>query len=67
MKKLSEYTNKELVDEFKSYNDMIYGVNSCYGTRDMLWLYQLEAEIGRRGLNIVEETKVFDKNGEEIK
>lgn len=38
----------DLVAETRGVHDSIYGRNSCFGTRDMIYLDMLEREIFRR-------------------
>jgi hypothetical protein len=64
MKKLKEMTNEELQQEFISYDETINKVG-CYGTKDLMWLNAIEAEIDRRGGEIVTSSDVVWNNIED--
>ena len=55
--KLSEMSNKELEDEFISYDEMV-NKTGCYGTKDLMWLHAIEKEIERRGGEVVTSSEV---------
>jgi hypothetical protein len=50
-------TNEQLAEEFVSYDEMINKIG-CYGTKDLMWLNAIEQEIGKRGGEIITESKV---------
>jgi hypothetical protein len=55
--KISEMTNEQLAEEFVSYDEMVNKIG-CYGTKDLMWLNAIEQEIGKRGGEIITESKV---------
>lgn len=44
MRPFEHLSNKELIKEYNSYDDMIHGKNSCYGVKDVIIFYELERE-----------------------
>jgi hypothetical protein len=50
-KPYSEYTNKELKEEYIGLYDIIYNVE-CYGTSDLLRYNQVAHELIKRGIVI---------------
>ena len=64
--KLSEMTNKQLEEEYISYDEIINKVG-CYGTKDLMWLNAIEKEIQKRGGEIWADLSVnFPEEEDEI-
>ena len=51
IKLLKEMTKKELIDEYLGYDQLINDIG-CFGTKDVIYFYQLEGEILKRGYKI---------------
>ncbi len=49
--KFADWTTKKLKQQAISYDDAIYGENSCYGTSDILILEGILNELDRRGID----------------
>jgi hypothetical protein len=54
--KFADWTTKKLKQYAISYNEAIYGENSCYGTRDILILEGILNELENRNVST---TKTF--------
>jgi len=54
MKKLSEMSDKELIERFESLYQAIYIVE-CFGSRDVQELMEVEAELRKRGYTFQEQ------------
>ncbi len=50
--KFSDWTTKKLKAEARSYNELIYGENSCYGTSDLRNYDSVLFELAGRGIEI---------------
>jgi hypothetical protein len=48
MKTVEQMTNKELLNEYKTYEDLIYGKNPCFGTKDIRFFDSLCYEMDKR-------------------
>jgi len=48
MYEIENMSNKELLKEYKVYDDLIHGMNPCYGTKDTRYLLALERELNKR-------------------
>jgi hypothetical protein len=48
MKTLKQMTNLELLKLYKEYDDLIHGANPCFGTKDVIYLDQIEREMDAR-------------------
>jgi hypothetical protein len=57
LKEIKDMTDAELKKEYESMHQTI-NVIGCYGTKDLLWYYALEKEIGKRGGDISESVDV---------
>jgi hypothetical protein len=49
MRLFQSKTKEELLKLYNIYYDTIYGVNSCYGVKDMKILLELEHELQIKG------------------
>lgn len=48
----SNITDKELFKKWQSYYETIYGVQPCYGVKDLLILSEIEKEMNKRNLRV---------------
>jgi len=46
---LKDRSAEDLIETYESYHDAIYGVNKCYGTKDLINKDNIEAELIKRG------------------
>ena len=53
-------TSASLIKEYKGLNDAI-NVAECFGTRDLVRFQQIEAELDKRGYEIVSTTEIRRK------
>ena len=47
-KELKDMTNEELLEEYRTYDTLIYGEECCYGKRDLYYFEEIQREISRR-------------------
>jgi alcohol dehydrogenase YqhD (iron-dependent ADH family) len=58
MKQINEFTLKELKQEFKHYQDIIYNYG-CYSVGDVMTFNQICDELEKKGYNIQEDVKLI--------
>jgi hypothetical protein len=47
-KELKCMSNEELLKVYETYYDTIYGANPVYGTKDVMYLHEIEREMDKR-------------------
>lgn len=51
----NKWTTKKLKDEYRSYNESIYGESACYGMSDLRMFEGIKRELESRGVEISSE------------
>ena len=57
MMEIKDMTDKQLIEEFEQYDQMINQVQ-CFGTKDLYWFEDLRREINSRGFDIISKSEV---------
>jgi len=52
LRNMKKETTKQLKQEYRELYDLIYGINACYGSHDILRLKDIEIELEKRGVEI---------------
>ena len=54
---LKDKPTEELIRRYKALHQAIH-ITECFGSRDVIEFYQIEAELIRRGYKIIEDVRI---------